>query len=514
MVKRIEKIIYATSQIGTRLLFVASLFSGLFLSFSGTSHAITYFSSTTFSGPVGDGDDSAAALALDSSGNIYVTGFVDVSGQGKDIWIGKFNPSLTFISSTSINGQSSVDDEGLGIAIDDSDNVFVTGYVDGASGDLWIGKFNTSLVLQSSITLNGSAAGSYDRGYGLTIDHSGNVVVAGILTETLGGQNLFVGKLTPALVWISSTTKIVEAGPGSDSEGLKSVAVDSSNNIYAVGFNDYQYQKILIMKFNSSLTPVASSSLDGLPQPENGYGITIDGNDNIYVTGSLAGNIWIGKFGTSLGYVAQTTISGGTGYGLVTDSSGNLYATGKYNTGASIWVAKYTSSLSLISSNTISGSVSGPNVSGYGIQIDGSNLYVAGQNYAIWLGKATPPDAPTISGTALGVSSIIWSWNNVNGETSFQIFSSTGGAVSPSLNANVTSWTESNLSAGTSYSRRVRATNDLGYSESSLQSVSTLASGPAAPTGFSGSALGTSSITWTWGDVSGETSYQVFEVTP
>ncbi|MBI4248018.1 MAG: S8 family serine peptidase, partial [Elusimicrobia bacterium] len=60
----------------------------------------------------------------------------------------------------------------------------------------------------------------------------------------------------------------------------------------------------------------------------------------------------------------------------------------------------------------------------------------------------------SLSAAALGVSSITWSWPNVNNEEGFRVLTSTGGNLSGNLPPNTVSWTETGLSTNTATSRR------------------------------------------------------------
>ncbi len=100
-----------------------------------------------------------------------------------------------------------------------------------------------------------------------------------------------------------------------------------------------------------------------------------------------------------------------------------------------------------------------------------------------------------LTGAALGVSSITWSWSIVNHPLSFTVFSSTGGAMSPSLAQNTTSWAETGLQTNTAYARFVRAFTDVASVDSSTV---TKYSAATLPSGLSGSVMGISSITISW----------------
>src|SRR5437899_3068054 len=87
----------------------------------------------------GSGTDEGFAIALDSSGNVYVTGFTEstnfpgtaggpqaASGGSADAFVSKLTPDLkTLTQSTYLGGSST--DGGSGIALDSLGNVYVTG---------------------------------------------------------------------------------------------------------------------------------------------------------------------------------------------------------------------------------------------------------------------------------------------------------------------------------------------------------------------------------------------------
>jgi hypothetical protein len=92
----------------------------------------------------GGGDDECNALAIDASGNTYVTGKATANmpttnpvlqatfgGGASDAWVGKLNPTATgFVFATFLGGAG--DDVGLGIAVDGSHNVYVCGSTTGS----------------------------------------------------------------------------------------------------------------------------------------------------------------------------------------------------------------------------------------------------------------------------------------------------------------------------------------------------------------------------------------------
>jgi len=79
-----------------------------------------------YDGPA-DGADEATAIAVDSSGNVYVTGRSEGSGTGFDYCTVMYDSAGIEKWVATYNGPASGDDEATGVAVDTSGNVYVTG---------------------------------------------------------------------------------------------------------------------------------------------------------------------------------------------------------------------------------------------------------------------------------------------------------------------------------------------------------------------------------------------------
>jgi hypothetical protein len=143
-------------------------------------------------------NESGKGVATDSSANVYVTGGTLGSLDGNssaglsDLFLVKYNSSGTKQWTKQL-GTSSYEYAG-GVAIDSSANVYVTGYTDGsldgnssAGGyDLFLVKYNSSGMKQWSKQLGTT---EWDIAYGVATDSSANVYVTGYTDGGLDGNS-------------------------------------------------------------------------------------------------------------------------------------------------------------------------------------------------------------------------------------------------------------------------------------------------------------------------------------
>ena len=409
---------------------------------------------STFIG--GNDHDYGYSMAIDSSGNVYVTGETydgsvdipttagayDTTQNGNhDVFVSKFNSALTSLSASTFIGGSCYED-GDSIAIDSSGNVYVTGetydavvtdfpttagaYNQTHNGgvDVFVSKFNGTLSTLSASTFIGGSGN--DLGYSIAIDSSGNVYVtgkggnavtpfpttAGAYDQTYNGGNydVFVSKFNSALTSLSASTFI---GGSSDEDG-DSIAIDSSGNVYVTGETfdagtdlpttagaydqtaNGNYD-VFVSKFNGTLSTLSASTFIGGSSVDYGYSIAIDSSGNVYVTGittddvtdlpTTAGaydttqnggvDVFVSKFNGTLSTLSASTFIGEAsddhGYEIALDSSGNVYVTGEtassgfpttagaydttYNTVGDVFVTRITGDLASAYSSTLSESL-------------------------------------------------------------------------------------------------------------------------------------------------------------
>ncbi len=306
-----------------------------------------------------------------------------------DVFLSKFDSSGNFEWARTWGG--SWVDLGFGVAVDGSGNVYVTGFfwytVDFDPGggwdyhtsngqeDVFLSKFDSSGNFQWALTWGGTIHGDYDRGQGVAVDGSGNVYVTGKYMGTVdfdpgdgwdyhysNGQeeNAFLSKFDS-----SGNFAWARTWGGLYSDQGYGVAVDGSGNAYVTGYfqdtvdfnpgggdphTSNGFPDVFLTKFDSSGNFQWARTWGG-SWHDYGRGVAADGSGNVYVTGYFMDtvdfdpgggdphtsngqlDIFLSKFDSSGNFEwAQTWggLSADVGYGVSADGSGNVYVTGHF----------------------------------------------------------------------------------------------------------------------------------------------------------------------------------------
>jgi len=322
---------------------------------------------------------------VDSSGNIYITGTLDGSvdfdpGPGTttltktsanssgDIFVAKYNSDGNLLWAKNMGGDAGHAAYGpwsSSIVVDVSGGVYVGGSFMGTvdfdpgagtasltaiygNSDGFILKLDSSGNYLWSKAVAGPASQTVDS---LAVDHSGNLLVGGshyYATSTIAGttmvggsgKNLFIAQFTAAgtLNWVKS------ANGSTGDPSFAGLAVDSSNNVYAVGSlfglnfdpgatdttltSSYPstYQDGFIWKLTSaggfSFAKSFHTVSGGTLATNYPTGIAIDTSDNLWVLGGFIGTV---DFDPSAGGVLNKASTGAFDSYLVKLTSAGVY---------------------------------------------------------------------------------------------------------------------------------------------------------------------------------------------
>ncbi len=282
-------------------------------------------------------NEDGRAIAVDTSGNVYVTGQSSAWGSplnahsgSTDIFVLKLDSSGAYQWHTFYG--STIDDYSFCIAVDGTGNV----YVAGDSGATWGSPLNAHSGDYDIVVLKLNAGGAYQwhtfygsgQGEGIAVDTSGNVYVTGESYGTWGSPlnahsggtapDIFVLKLdssgtyqwhtfygsppvSPCFNWPFHPPCPEWGGNGYDLAAA--IAVDGSGNVYVTGTSVNTWGSplhahnglilhdggfcgdIFLLKLDNS-GAYRWHTFYGSSDTEGGKGIAVDGAGNIYVTGT------------------------------------------------------------------------------------------------------------------------------------------------------------------------------------------------------------------------------------
>ena len=279
-------------------------------------------------------------------------------------------------------------DWGNAISVDESGNVFITGYTwsdnfpstegsyEGTFNgikDAYVSKLTSDLsTLLVSTFIGGS---SWDSGLSIAIESSGDVIISGATgssnfpiagasydnTYNGGSNDVFVCKLDNDLSSILASTFI---GGGDDDYGYD-LTLDNTGNVFVTGRTESTnypaiggfdntfnggFEDVFVSKLNNGLSSLLASTFIGGSTDEGADAIIADDAGNIFISGFTysddfptagmsydsthngSGDIFIAKFNNNLSSLSSATFIGGSNFeeshAIAIDSEQNIFIAG------------------------------------------------------------------------------------------------------------------------------------------------------------------------------------------
>ncbi|HET6490214.1 MAG TPA: SBBP repeat-containing protein, partial [Syntrophales bacterium] len=324
-------------------------------------------------------DDFVEAISLDKKGSLYVTGWTRGSLPGGAEQSGTPNPNAggADIFLAKINTQSGEalwinqagtgkDDFAYGVATDRSGLVYVVGSTNGAMdgatdpgdhSDAFIMQFNTTgdKIYANQFNVATPARNTY--AYAVAVDSTNArfdyIFVTGLVQAYENGS-LFVARFD---TWLDTDTRkiVTSGGPlnGSDDDFGRAIALDSKGNVIVAGSTSGAFdgkvssgsEDIIVVKYTNGLNKLWSFQY-GTTTNDVAYGVAVDAEDSIYITGitgypggpGLDGQTYLGASDIFLARLSSdgqklftrqvgTTVQDWA-YGITIDASGAIYLAG------------------------------------------------------------------------------------------------------------------------------------------------------------------------------------------
>ncbi len=345
----------------------------------------------------GKWDDEGHDIALDSSGNIYITGKTNSQGDLKgDIFVLKYDVNAKQIAWTKILGFDDAEDSGNGIVVD-GNSVIITGYVTkNGTKVVFTAKLETST---GDVVWNATWGGNQtDTGADVDVDSTGNIYVVGT-TRTLGNNsdNVLVlkydsdGNLEYNISWGDLTPEANDVGTAIKLTTLGEIVIGGYSNSSGIGGYNF-----LLVKLDSAGDEVWSKSFGG-SKTDIIWDLVIDASNNVYVVGQTnsAGNGLIDMYVAKFSLLSEPTPSGENqrywgdlkndyGFGIAVDSeNGIVYAVGSYWTYDvnldDVLITKYETTTLDLKGNV--GWGGNDTDIGYGVVFNDGILYITGSTW-------------------------------------------------------------------------------------------------------------------------------------
>lgn len=290
-------------------------------------------------------------IAVDNSGNPYITGYFEgsaifdgttlTSTGGYDVFIAKYDAGGNFQWASRAGGTG--DEFGRNVAIDGSGNSYITGPFKGVASfgsttltssgleDIFIAKYDP---LGNVLWANRAGGTNKDAGNGIDVGISGNSFITGEFqgTATFGSISLTsTNSIFPDIFLASYDTAgnvlWAKSAGGNTNDFGKNIAVDGSGNSYITGEFDGSASfgsttltssggvDIFVAKYDVSGNALWAKRAGGNLE-ERAAGIALDGSENIYISGYFLGEASFGSTtltSSGAGDIYTTKLSSVTG---------------------------------------------------------------------------------------------------------------------------------------------------------------------------------------------------------
>ena len=341
-----------------------------------------------YNGP-GNNIDEANALVVDDAGNVYVTGgsrsdrgngiredyaTIKYDSQGNQLWVARYG------------GPGDGDNTANALAVDSEGNVYVTGRSTGINGDLDYATVKyDSEGLELWVARYKGPGNNVDQARAMVIDASGNIYITGNSRGNKGHDDYATIKYDSSgnQLWVARY----------DDGSATALALDSAGNVYVTGFSrandDLHYATV---KYDSNGKQLWASTYNAPGGRDDiAYALAVDNMGNVCVTGrsfgekydyatvkydSQGNELWVARYNGPADRSDQST-------SLDFDADGNVYVTGRSdneNRNRDYTTLKYDSNGKLLWEARYSGLDNGDNMATALAVDDSGNVFVTGQS--------------------------------------------------------------------------------------------------------------------------------------
>lgn len=307
-------------------------------------------------GGSGFSEDRPYGVAVDRDRNVFVTGYSIRGTNHNDCVTIKYSPDGVGQWTNFFNGAGNTYDYGTAVAVDSAGNVFVTGYL--ATGQA-SGAYLTLAYSGAGVQLWTNiypAPGGEAFANAIAVDTIGNVFVTGYSAGIGSGYDYATLKYSNAGVplWTNRYN-----GPGNGDDVATALTVDNAGNVLVFGRSSpvNTYHDYTLLKYSTDGVPLWTNRYNGpMNKYDFGMSLALDQADNVFVSGYVSGGggptinlatlaysssglpLWTNIYPASLS-------SFGDPAGLAVDTVGNVFVTSRDGPTSGFVLIKYSSSV-------------------------------------------------------------------------------------------------------------------------------------------------------------------------
>ena len=283
--------------------------------------------------------EEGTGIAVDSTGSAIVVGYVLNSQTNADIFVRKYAGDGSVTWTQTFDGPFLDDDRGCGVAVDGSDNVLVVGdqVPEAGNADIWIAKLDASGSSQWTVTVDG-AENATDNAYDVAADNSGNVYVAGHIRDAVNDNDIWVGSYDSDGVerWTDTYT----SDEGFDDRAF-GVSVGADNSVAVAGYitKSGGANDVWVRKYMGDGTTAWTTIWDNANGGnERAFDVVVDSDGEAIVAGfshrtATHSDIWLARFSGDaqpnlMQFYGGPAIEDDRGQGVALDPDGNIIIVG------------------------------------------------------------------------------------------------------------------------------------------------------------------------------------------
>lgn len=235
-------------------------------------------------------NDHASACTFDNQQTAWVAGYTEDSQSRRDAYLIHYDNQGTALSSSLWNGSGDNSDNVRETITDNAGNIYLCGYSVGkdTDRDMFVCKLTATGDTLWTRRLTGTLFGSDEEANAIALDNSNNVIVSGYTKNSGTGSDITLIKYsnTGNLLWTTQFN-----GTANESDRSYDLATDAQGNIYITGKTDINPSPIIIndeiftAKYNANGNLIWSTIHSGGGGIDRGRNIHLAGSGNIYVCG-------------------------------------------------------------------------------------------------------------------------------------------------------------------------------------------------------------------------------------